>query len=669
MNKIIKIVIILCYLSLSSCNNKRPENFSFEEPARVSYTRLHPGEVRPSGWIQHQMKRDLESGFAGHLDELTKTAGDSLFIKHRTIKWDGGHWKTDQRFINRPGDIRWYDGETEGNWRLGLTEMAFLGDVEKSMEKISGYLDKVIDKSQSNGYIGMFGPQLRYNSIGDLWSQSLILKCLLSYYELTHEERVLNAVINAVDQMFKAYGVFSKHENLFDINRNGHSLASYTDVAEQLYKITGQEKYTRFIEILYKDFNDSKMIEGSPKSGRRSNDAKLNNLLDLNQRFQGHAVHVVEHIRTLAFLQYCFRDSIKYEWAFENAMKKLGQCLTPSGACIGDEWINRRTGDPEIGYEYCTMTELLATYTSAIEKTGNVALADNTENLVFNAAQGARSSDGKGISYISTDNRLRAEAKYHYYSPTHEEGAVCCNPNAVKLMPLFVQNMWMRYNLDHQEGLACLLFGPSVVSTNINGQQVTIKERTQYPFELSFVFTLELNSPMTFPLYLRIPGWVEDIEITKAEGVKIRQIENALLLNKKWENGDSFKVDFKTSVKHHVTSKDEYYFSHGPLLFALNINEEGRVLERSNCKLPGFDDIAFIPNKNELPKWKYSIEKQKLNHFQFRSNTSGSSYSWDSPKVSLQGELRNKEGEIKKVVLVPFGNTILRRLTFPVYQP
>ena len=70
------------------------------------------------------------------------------------------------------------------------------------------------------------------------------------------------------------------------------------------------------------------------------------------------------------------------------------------------------------------------------------------EKLVLNAAQGARLPDGTCVTYFSRDNRYRATSQgsggRFKFSPTHEEIAVCCNPNASKLMPYYVDGMWMK---------------------------------------------------------------------------------------------------------------------------------------------------------------------------------------------------------------------------------
>jgi hypothetical protein len=61
-------------------------------------TWLRFGAVMPEGWLREQMRRDLSTGFAGHLNELCDEAAQDIFatgrntIEHRHAMW--GNVKT-----------------------------------------------------------------------------------------------------------------------------------------------------------------------------------------------------------------------------------------------------------------------------------------------------------------------------------------------------------------------------------------------------------------------------------------------------------------------------------------------------------------------------------------------------------------------------------------------
>lgn len=120
---------------------------------------------------------------------------------------------------------------------------------------------------------------------------------------------------------------------------------------------------------------------------------KIDNTLALN----AHGVHTYEHLRTVATSYYASGNP-RLKLALEDFLKKISSCITPSGAPIGDEFIGGRKADAlNTGYEYCSWEELLQSYTSLLAKTGDAAYGDKTEQLFFNAAQGARHPTGSSI--------------------------------------------------------------------------------------------------------------------------------------------------------------------------------------------------------------------------------------------------------------------------------
>lgn len=638
---------------LFSCGNEENE---------IRLQAYDTGAIRPTGWILNQMQRDLAEGFAGRLDLLTRRAGDSVFLHHRDLDWDGGDWNRDPRLKSYPDMYRWWDGESEGNWRLGLVEMAYMAGDSAAIRKISSYLDAVVEQSYTDGgYIGMFGPSARYKVIGDLWTQSLILKTLISYYRFTGNEAVKAAVITAVDRTIEAYGMFGEHRNIYDTNRNGHSLASYTDVAEELYRLTGDAKYIELARVLYKDFSSSTMIAGSRESAREAVDIQLPELLDPNKPFAEHAVHVVEQIRAPLFLEYRCPAEPVYAEARKLAFEKLARCITPSGNCIGDEWIFGRIGSPDIGHEYCVMTELLATCASCAEKTGDLSMADRMERLAFNAAQGARTPDGKAITYISTDNRAEARGVARYYSPTHEECAVCCNPNAVRFMPLYVKNMWMQYERGREKGIMALLYGPGILSTDFQGVDLRIEQRTSYPVEETMTFVITPARRKAVPLAFRIPEWAEN-PIVSAPGARIEEREGVIYVRKVWNPGDTVQLRFSAPIRQHTATNGEQYFTQGALLYALPIEATTRILKEYGCG--EFADTEYVAAAAD--DGKYCISRSTIDRMTVEEAPVSEDRIWDSPCRRIEADFYRPDGRRERVALVPFGNTTLRRVTFPL---
>src|SRR5574344_729317 len=108
-------------------------------------------------------------------------------------------------------------------------------------------------------------------------------------------------------------------------------------------------------------------------------------------------------------------------------------------------------------------------------------------NIVLNAAQGARLPEKAEIAYLKTDNsyemmgskngeieRGRNQTRYKY-SSVHQDVAVCCVPNALRISPYFVQSAWLK-NADG--ALPLQQFIPTSVNTIVDGKPVALSVQT-----------------------------------------------------------------------------------------------------------------------------------------------------------------------------------------------
>lgn len=639
--------------------DNKNDPFAIVSPKPQAYKWLSFGEVQPKGWLLHQMRHDLEEGFVGHLDQLVPDLirEDDIYGKDRLTNEvkskDVGNITEDEDWEVQ---YLWWNSETQSNWWDGYVRNALLTGHKESLEKTKAYIDRMLSNQDENGYLGIYAPDLRFNfegENGELWAQSTLFRALLAYYEATGDKKVLDAIEEAVAVTMEAYpvdghGPFEVKESFGGV---GHGL-TITDTFDRLYQLTGKEEYMEYALWLYENFSKNKVSQ---------EDARYLHLTDSAYRFNSHGVHTYEQLRPLVTAVYASGNPALEE-ALDGFMEKLALCLTPSGGPIGDEWIGKRAADAsEIGYEYCSIHELLDSYSHLLQKSGNLAMADRMEWLLFNAGQGARHPDGKSIAYLKTDNSFSMTGPLHpggenqtryKYSPTHQDAAVCCVPNAGRIYPYYVKAMWLK----NEEGLLAALYGPSEVNTSIKGVPVNIREETNFPFELEAEFTISPREPVAFDIALRKPEWATRA-VVEAGSATVTEEDGMIRLHKEWQENDVIRVRFLTSVAQQESNTGEYYLSYGPLLYALPLEDTSWVskthpvdtfkdLKYKNTgtvdfALPAGADFAFHPGK---------VDPQNP---------------WDTP-LYLSGELlETGSNTLKKVRLVPMGKTVLRRVTFP----
>jgi len=607
------------------------------------------GAVQPAGWLRAQLQRDLEHGFASRLDQLTTHAANDLFT-HR---------------IGSIGDeIAWWDSETRGNWLWGYLMMAYLAGDAQHIARVNQHVADLKATQDADGYIGIYVPAARYQHTGEngeLWGQSRALLTLLTHYELTGDAASLQAVEAAAQLTMRHYG---RHNPYF--NRPGadyvygyatgvtHGL-NYVDVVEWLYRLTGNSAYRDFGVWLYQDF--------SSIVGRFTNDdMALRSLNHAHIPFAGHAVHTAEHLRVLFFAAQ-MSDDPDIQAAVPNAMRKLGFYTVPSGALIGDESIHG-TAHPEMGYEYCTLTELAHSLISGLQKWGSSSFGDWVENLTFNAAQGARFADGTALCYLSMENRLAADTirpdayqvnrfsgSRYKYSPTHEDIAVCCNPNAVRLLPYYVAHLWMKT----ADGIVAALYGASTLTTDVNGVQVTIEEQTEYPFSDTITFTITPAAPVEFALYLRKPAWTSPAQIT-ASGVTISEEGGFYVLRKRWTNPDQVTLTFTPSIQAVLNVNSEYAIRRGALQYVMPIAYRAHAIK--DYAVADFHDYTVLPvdlvQAYQTPI--LDLDQPNLGLQVQAHEDTNIDQPWDSAPLVLKGAAGT---------FVPMGCTVLRRSTFP----
>lgn len=614
------------------------------KPIEEKFKSFPFSEVSPKGWLKQQIQENLD-GFTGHLDSLAPDLilKDDIYGKDRLTK----HSKAKELgALGEAGDwqvqLYWWNSETQSNWWDGYIRSAILANDAKHLERVRTYINRILSTQDDDGYLGIYDPELRYksdNENGELWAKATLLRGMLAWYDYSKDEKVLNSVRRAVEDVMKNFPAATSHP-FYSINPNVGGLShglTFTDVLEQLYHITGDDSYLDYALFLYKDFSQQTLNE----------DGQYAKLMDDNYKFKGHGVHTYEQLRSLAAASYASGNE-ELEIALRDFIRRINLTTTASGGPIGDEWIGARNADAtKTGYEYCSLQELLHSYASLFTKTADGDYADRIEKLFFNAAQGARNPEHSCIAYLKTDNSYammgglngdesdQKQTRYRY-SPVHREAAVCCVPNAGRIAPYYVQHMWFQEGND----IVASLLGPSELNTIINGKKVKITENTSYPYGNKITFNIEAAGS-EFALKIRIPGWVEKFKLN----VPYSEDNGFIAVKKKWKTGDRLVLEFEAKAQENRDGNHEVYFTYGALVLAHPIESTAIIVK--DYHINGLADMEYAPNSNDVYIIKSEEEIVKTGELTFET-------------VLFNTRTNKKE----KVILEPIGETILRQVTF-----
>lgn len=585
------------------------------------------GSIKPLGWLKRQMQYDMD-GICSRLPELIPDLmEDPIYSTGRLDRHSVAKDLGNSREGDSEGDeqYKWWNSETQSNWRDAYIRNAVLLEDSAALRAVSSYVGEILSTQDSDGYLGIYTPALRYDfdkENGELWAKTTLMRGLLGYYEGTGDMRAFNAVKAAVDNVADNWKIGESHPFDCGTGYNGgaaHGL-TFTDILKKMYDCTGERKYLEYAHFLYMEYSSSYSAES---------DAQLGNVLDTSCRLKCHGVHTYELVRPLAVSASVDPGLYPALCAY---LEKIEACVTPTGGAIGDEWIGGRTADPEqTGYEYCSLQELLDSYSLLLQYGGDLSYAGKIERIFYNAAQGMRHPGRPAVAYLKTDNSFAMGGHRYKYSPVHQDVAVCCVPNAMRISPYFLSSAWMT---SPEKDLRLMLFAPCRVETDLGDNHVAVEEETEYPYGLGIRLSVRCDRP--FVLRVRIPEWSAGYESDT------QLAESGGYLECMAEDGDVIDISFSAEVRTE-TLAGKTYFAYGPQIYALPLEAvevQGRVYA------DGYFDTVAESSGNV----SYSFVE---NH--------GAVFSRGRLEVTLRNNVTGKE---ERVFLSPVGRTLLRQCAF-----
>lgn len=650
-----------------SANTTNSYYVSDREPlVKQSFAKLPLTDIKPGGWLKKQLELQRD-GLTGNLGEI------SIWLT-----------KTDNAWLNksRTGKYGW---EELPYWLKGYGDIAYVLHDEQMLKNTKFWIDAVIDNQQPDGD---FGPII-YKGDGkrDLWANMPMLWCMQSYYEYSKDPRVLTFMskyfqweLTIPDDKFL--------EDYWENSRGGDNMIS----VYWLYNRTG-EKF---------------LLDLATKIDRNTANWRQKNNLP-----NWHNVNVAECFREPAtyYLQSHSKDDLDATYNDFHLIRNIyGQ--VPGGMFGADENARKGYTDPRQAVETCGMVEQMTSDEYLLQYTGDTFWADNCEDVAFNTFPAAFTSDYKALRYLTAPNMVVSDSKNHSPGIANEGpflmmnpfSSRCCQHNHSAGWVYYLENTWMATS---DNGLAAQLYSAGEVTAKVgNGTTVKIVENTYYPFNDKINFTVSTAKPVSFPLYLRVPGWCKDASVSvngKTIPVKAKA-DGYIEISNQWKNGDkvALHLPMTISLREWEQNKNSVSVNYGPLTFSLKIAENYvKQDSRSNTegdsgwqktadpsKWPAYDIYAASPWNYGLvldekhPEKSFTIVKRvwpKDNNPFTNTNapiqlvTRGKQISgWTIDATGLCGVLPQSpvqsNEKVSALTLVPMGGARLRISAFPVIE-
>jgi DUF1680 family protein len=217
--------------------------------------------------------------------------------------------------------------------------------------------------------------------------------------------------------------------------------------------------------------------------------------------------------------------------------------------------------------------------------TGNAALGDRLEKLAYNALPGTFTDDMWAHQYNQEPNQVECSLHHKPWTTDGPESNLfglepnfgCCTANFHQGWPKFANSLFMlsgSQKSDAQDGLVAAAYAPCEVRTTLRGTPVHVVEETAYPFKETVRLIINPDSPLAFPLQVRIPAWAAGTTL-HVNGEPQPQPSPATFarLERTWRPNDRVEIAFPMNPSVSRGFNESISIERGPLLFSYGIGE------------------------------------------------------------------------------------------------
>jgi len=486
------------------------------------FMKLPIGAIEPHGWVRRQLELQAD-GFHGHLTEI------SDFLKKEKNAW-----------LNPDGEGL-HGWEEPPYWLKGFSNCGYILRDQRMITESKIWIEAALRSPKADGWFGpgkgRKGAATRLQGREDLWPNMIMLFCLQNYYEFTSDERVIELMTNYMKYL--------------------------TTVPEERF-LVGYWPRMRGGDLLYSVYwlynrtGDAFLLDLAKKVHRRT--AKWE-----KDVINWHNVNMSQGFGQPATFYMQSKDP-NHLWAAERNWRKIRDMYgqVPGGMFGGDE--NCRPGytGPRQAVETCGMVKMMLSHEILLTITGNAKWADRCEDVTFNSLPAAFTPDLKALHYLTAPNMILCDR--HNKSPGLQNGGPmllfdphdhrCCQHNTGHGWPYYAEHLWLA---TPGNGLAAALYAPGKVTAKVgDGTQVSILEETQYPFDEKISMTISTAKSVRFPLYLRVPGWCKNPELTiNKKTFQVTGPGSYIEINRQWADGDKIQHNLAMEITLRTWKKNQ----------------------------------------------------------------------------------------------------------------
>ena len=612
---------------------------SFDGRSGFGYVRRHGRRWRWSGrsLVCRDLRRDprmgklqpvyfqqvtLQGGLLGARQDANRavTLPEELAQCRATGRID--IWALDTS-LSRHNNLSYFWDSDAAKW-LEAVGYSLATHPDAELEAQADEIIELIAAAQGpDGYLNTFftavRPGQRWTNLRDLhelYCAGHLIEAAVAYYQGTGKRKLLDVMCRYADYIATVFGPEPDQKRGYP----GHPEIELALV--RLYRVTGRARYLHLSKFFVDErgtrphyYDREARARGEDPAGWHHRDYRYSQShvpVREQEAVEGHAVRAVYLYSGMADVAAETGDETLLaacERLWKNLTERrmyvtgsLGSAAFSEG-CTYDYDLPNDTAYAET----CAAIGLVFWMHRMVQATGDSRYADTMERALYNGVLSGVSLDGGRFFYA---NPLEVVPEAYAERPdlfgrssttaTRQPwfDCACCPPNVARLMASLGE-----YIYSTSPGAAYVhLYTPSCVVLDIDGQNVTLEQETDYPWDGHVRLTITPDRAATFGLALRLPEWcpAATVEVNGA-AFEPNQVSGYLVIEREWAAGDlvtysmampAMRLHSHPAVR---ATAGMVALQRGPLVYCLEEIDNGPGLHA--CLLPADAEIseAFDP--------------------------------------------------------------------------
>lgn len=490
----------------------------------------------------------------------------------------------------------------------------------------------------------------------ELYNCGHLYEAAVAHFRATGKRSLLDVAIKNADLVCQVFGPNEGQKHV----PSGHPIIEMG--LAKMYKVTGDQKYLDMARYFVEE-------TGRGTDGHRLNAYSQDHMPILKQEeIVGHAVRAGYLYSGVADVAALTKDS-----SYFNAICRIWDNMATKKLYITGGIGSRAQGEgfgPE--YElhnhsaYCeTCASIANVYWNQrmFLATGDAKYVDVLERALYNGVISGVSLSGDKFFY---DNPLESMGQ-HERAPWF--GCACCPGNVTRFMASVPMYMYAT----QENSVFVNLYIGSNSKVKLNDNEIELDQATEYPWDGAVKLTVKPQTPASFALKLRIPGWADnkpvsgsdlytftapatDKYVVKVNGKPVRTNthEGYIAIDREWNAGDVVELTLPMDVRrvkaHEKVKADEGLLAieRGPVVYCL----EGVDMTDNRVFNKYLPENASLSHQFEAGKLNGIVELQGTAK-ELERDADGTIKEKDVPVKLIPYSTWNNRGNAEMAVWIP----------------